>query len=142
MGTFKQKIFQSDKGYIIGLFKIKNTDMESMQDYVNKTITITGYFHELNENENYYFKGEETVHPKYGFQFNVKEYERVKPEDKDGIVEFLSSDLFPGIGEKFAQKIVDVLGDKALDVILENPNNINNNQNTKRTTLKTLKTLS
>ena len=56
MGTFKQKIFQSDKGYIIGLFKIKNTDMESMQDYVNKTITITGYFHELNENENYYFK--------------------------------------------------------------------------------------
>lgn len=124
MGTFKQKIFQSDKGYIIGLFKIKNTDMESMQDYVNKTITITGYFHELNENENYYFKGEETVHPKYGFQFNVKEYERVKPEDKDGIVEFLSSDLFPGIGEKLAQKIVDVLGDKALDVILENPNNL------------------
>ena len=118
MGNFRQIIFQSDKGYIIGLFKVKDTDIETMKDYVNKLITITGYFHELIENENYYFKGEESFHPKYGFQFNVKEYERVKPEDKDGIVEFLSSDLFPGIGEKLAQKIVDVLGEKALDEIL------------------------
>ena len=122
MGNFRQTIFQSDKGYIIGLFKVKNTDIESMKQYVNKLITITGYFHELIESENYYFKGEEAFHPKYGFQFNVKEYERVKPEDKDGIVEFLSSDLFPGIGEKLAEKIVDVLGDKALDEILEDKN--------------------
>lgn len=119
MGNFRQTIFQSDKGYVIGLFKVKNTDIDSMKEYINRTITITGYFHELSENENYYFKGEEAFHPKYGFQFNVKEYERVKPEDKDGIVEFLSSDLFPGIGEKLAQSIVDVLGDKALDLILE-----------------------
>lgn len=124
MGNFRQTIFQSDKGYIIGLFKVKNTDIESMKAYVNKLITITGYFHELIENENYYFKGEEVFHPKYGFQFNVKEYERVKPEDKDGIVEFLSSDLFPGIGEKMAQTIVDVLGDKALDIILEDKSNL------------------
>lgn len=118
MGNFRQTIFQSDNGYIIGLFKVKDTDIESMKDYINKLITITGYFHELTINENYYFKGEEAFHPKYGFQFNVKEYERVKPEDKDGIVEFLSSDLFPGVGEKLAQKIVDVLGEKAIDEIL------------------------
>ncbi len=118
MGNFRQTIFQSDKGYIIGLFKVKDTDIETMKEYINKLITITGYFHELTINENYYFKGEESFHPKYGFQFNVKEYERVKPEDKDGIVEFLSSDLFPGVGEKLAQKIVDVLGEKAIDEIL------------------------
>jgi len=124
MGNFRQTIFKSDKGYIIGLVKVKNTDIESMKEHVNKLITITGYFHELIENENYYFKGEEAFHPKYGFQFNVKEYERVKPEDKDGIVEFLSSDLFSGIGEKMAQSIVDILGDKALDVILEDKNSL------------------
>ncbi len=122
MGTFKQTIFQSDNGYIIGLFKIKDTDIDAMKSYINKMITITGYFHELNQNENYYFKGEETIHPKYGFQFSVKEYERVKPEDKDGIVAFLSSSLFNGIGEKMAQRIVDVLGDKALDKILDDRN--------------------
>ncbi len=118
MGTFRQKIFSSDNGYVIGLVKIKDTDLDAMKDYVNKVITITGYFHELNENENYYFKGEETVHPKYGFQFNVSSYERVKPEDRDGVVAFLASDLFPGIGEKMAEKIVNTLGDKALDEIL------------------------
>ena len=124
MGNFRQTIFQSDKGYIIGLLKVKNTDIDSMKEYVNKLITFTGYFHELIENENYYFKGEEAFHPKYGFQFNVKEYERVKPEDRDGIVEFLSSDLFPGIGEKVAQSIVDILGDNALELILEDKSNL------------------
>lgn len=124
MGNFRQVIFESDKGYIIGLFKVKKTDIESMKDYVNKTITFTGYFHELTINENYYFKGEESFHQKYGFQFNVKEYERVKPDDKDGIVEFLSSDLFKGVGEKLAIKIVETLGEQALELILEDKSNL------------------
>ena len=118
-GIFRQSIFRSDKGYIIGLLKVSETNIIEMQEYVNKTITFTGYFADLNENEKYIMYGEITNHPKYGFQFNVKESERVKPEDKDGIIEFLSSDLFKGIGEKIAQRIVDVLGDEALDLILE-----------------------
>ena len=117
-GTFRQTIFRSDKGYIIGLLKVHETNVIEMKDYVNRTITFTGYFAELNENEKYIMYGEITTHPKYGLQFNVKESERVKPEDKDGIVEFLSSGLFKGIGTKMAEAIVDVLGDKALDMIL------------------------
>ncbi len=124
MGTYKQSIFESDKGYVIGLFKVKDTDIESMKDYVNKLITFTGYFHELNEQENYYFFGEEVVHPKYGHQFKVDHYERVKPEDKDGIVEFLASDLFKGVGEKLAVSIVNTLGENALDRILEDKSNL------------------
>ena len=118
-GIFRQSIFKSDKGYVIGLLKILDTNIIEMKDYVNRTITFTGYFAELNENEKYIMYGEITNHPKYGFQYNVKECERIKPEDKDGIVEFLSSDLFKGIGEKMAKKIVDTLGDKTLDLILE-----------------------
>jgi helicase, putative, RecD/TraA family len=124
MGTYKQSIFTSDKGYIIGLFRIKDTDIESMKEYCNKTITFTGYFHELNENENYYFFGEDGFHPKYGFQFNVKNYERVKPEDKDGIVEFLCSDLFKGVGEKLAKSIVDILGSATLETILNDKSSL------------------
>ena len=52
VGTYKQSIFQSDNGYIIGLFKVKDTDLDDMKEYINKTITFTGYFHELNETEN------------------------------------------------------------------------------------------
>ena len=118
-GTFRQTIFRSDKGYIIGLLKVSETNIIEMQEYVNKTITFTGYFADLREFEKYIMYGEIINHPKYGFQFNVKESERIKPEDKDGIIEFLSSDLFKGIGEKMAERIVDALGDEALDLILQ-----------------------
>ena len=124
VGTYKQTIFKSDNGYVIGLFKVKDTDLEEMKAYVNKTITFTGYFHELNETENYYFNGEPSFHPKYGYQFNVTSYERVKPEDKDGIVEFLCSDLFKGVGEKLAINIVDTLGCDALNLIIQDRNSL------------------
>lgn len=124
IGTYKQSIFKSDNGYIIGLFRVKDTDIDSMKEYCNKTITFTGHFHELNENENYYFFGEQSFHQKYGFQFNVKNYERVKPEDKDGIVEFLCSDLFKGVGEKLALSIVNTLGQDTLDIILNDKSSL------------------
>ena len=47
-GKFKQMIFESDNGYKVGLFRIKETNQEEMEEYVNKTITFTGYFAELN----------------------------------------------------------------------------------------------
>lgn len=118
-GNYRKSIFHSEKGYVIGLFKIRETNMPSMQDYINKTVTFTGYFHELNEDDTYFFYGEEADHPRYGFQFQVTHYERIKPEDKDGLVEFLSSDLFSGIGEKMAKTIVETLGENALNAILE-----------------------
>lgn len=118
-GTYRKSIFQSPQGYVIGIFKVRETDDESLKDYINKTITFTGYFHESTEEDHYIFYGEGIEHPKYGFQFQVSGYEKVKPEDKDGVIAFLSSDLFPGIGEKQATLIVETLGEKALDKILE-----------------------
>ena len=123
-GTYKRSIFTSDKGYVIGLFKLLETDNNEFVNFINKTITFTGYFHELNEDDNYIMYGEDIVHPKYGLQFNVSEYERIKPEDKDGIVAFLASDLFKGIGEKVASLIVEHLGDNTLNKILEDINNL------------------
>lgn len=117
-GNYKHSIFSSEKGYIIGLFKIKETNIKEMQDRVNRVVTFTGYFHELNTDDTYLFFGEPTTHPKYGFQFNVSSYERVKPEGKDAVVEFLSSDLFKGIGKTQAKAIVDTLGENALEEIL------------------------
>ncbi len=124
LGTYRQSIFESNNGYVIGLMKVKDTDIDAMKDYINKIVTFTGYFQELNEQENYYFFGKEDFHPKYGFQFKVENYERVKPADKDGIVAFLSSNLFKGVGEKLAISIVDTLGESALDRILEDKNNL------------------
>lgn len=123
-GNYRKSIYQNDSGYCIGIFKIKETNDEEIIDYLGRTITFTGYFHELNEEDTYLFYGELVQHERYGEQFQVSRYERVLPEEKDGIVEFLSSGLFRGIGEKKAQKIVEVLGPDTLKIILENPENL------------------
>lgn len=121
-GIFKKIIFKSDKGFIIGLIKVRETNSEELEAYVNKTITFTGYFHQLDLDDAYIFYGESMNHPKYGFQFQVNSYEKIKPADRDGIIEFLSSDLFPGVGKSIATTITETLGNDALNIILDDEN--------------------
>ncbi len=121
-GIFKRSIFSTDKGYIVGIMKVKETNDKEIEMYIDKTISFTGYFHELEVDEMYKFVGESTIHPKYGFQYSVSSYERIKPSDKEGIILFLSSDLFKGIGEKMATKIVEKLGNNAIDRIISDEN--------------------
>ena len=123
-GNYSRSIYENGAGYYIGLFKVKETNSDVLSDYVGKTITFTGYFHELNDTDTYMFYGKLVNHPKYGEQFQVDSYERCKPEEKDSIIEFLTSGLFKGIGEKKAKQIVDVLGKSTLKIILEEPNNL------------------
>ena len=124
-GKYKRSIYKSDNGYVIGLFKISETNNEDLKEYINKTITFTGYFTELNLDDFYLFYGEIVNNPKYGMQYQVSEFERLKPSDKEGLVAFFSSDLFDGIGPKMALKIVEYLGNDAIDKILEDANCLN-----------------
>ena len=122
-GNLKKILFSGDNGYLVGLFKITEAD-DRNGDVINQTITFTGYFHELNEIDTYILYGKFIFHQKYGEQFQAENYERCVREDKDSIVEFLSSGLFKGIGEKKAKKIVDVLGNDTLKIILDTPDNL------------------
>ncbi|MEG1900518.1 MAG: ATP-dependent RecD-like DNA helicase [Bacilli bacterium] len=120
-GQFRRTIFGGASGYLVGLFKIKEVDDIN---YINKTITFTGYFDNLNDRDTYIFNGEFVHHDKFGNQFNVSSYEKVLPTDKDSIVEFLSSGMFKGIGEAKAHKIVNIMGKTTLDAILNNPDSL------------------
>ncbi len=124
-GKYTKLIFKNDStGYTIGLFKVLDTDSQKLNDYINRTITFTGYFHELNEIDTYMFYGNLVSHEKYGEQFCVTKYDRCPIEEKNSIIEFLTSGLFKGIGEKKAKAIVDVLGNDTLKIILESPDNL------------------
>ena len=123
-GNYRKSIYENATGYVIGLFRVVDTNDEELAEYIGRTITFTGYFHELNEQDTYMFYGKKVIHQKYGEQFQVDNYERVKPEEKDAIIDFLTSGLFKGIGDKKAKAIVDVLGNDTLKIILENPNNL------------------
>lgn len=65
--------------------------------------------------------GRWTTHPAHGPQFEFDLFEVLPPSDKSGLVKYLSSDKFHGIGEKLAERIVDKLGDNAIDEILQHP---------------------
>ena len=121
-GIYQRTIFVSEKNYYIGVCKVIDTDNKEWMVYKNKPFTITGYFPELKIDETYKFYGDIVEHPKYGNQLSCVNYERVKPEGKDGLIEFLSSDLFSGIGISMAEKIVDKLGEDCLDKILLDKN--------------------
>ena len=123
-GQYKKDIFKSETGYVIGLFKVMETNDEDIEIYLNKTITFTGYFPELNDIDTYIFYGKLVVHDRYGEQFQVEHFEKLLPDQKDSIVTFLSSGIFKGIGEQKAKKIVKVLGKDTLKVILENKENL------------------
>lgn len=122
-GKYKSSIFESETGYKVGLFRVKESNTE-LDDIINKTITFTGYFHELNTEDTYNFYGKYVFHERYGYQFQVSSYERVEPEGKDAVVEFLTSSFVKGCGEKTAKKIVEVLGDNAIALIKEDKNNL------------------
>ena len=83
-------------------------------------ITVSGYFPKLVSHKTYRFNGSLTQHPKYGWQFQATSYDSVTVRGKSSLVHYLSSDIFEGIGQKTAEKIVETLGENAIDVILRN----------------------
>ncbi|MFS7259502.1 ATP-dependent RecD-like DNA helicase [Carnobacterium divergens] len=95
--------------------------VETNSTFKEKEIVVTGSFGQIQEEEVYRFYGKLTDHPKFGLQFNAERYQQERPTSAAGVVSYLSSDKFPGIGKKTAESIVDALGEYAIDEILQNP---------------------
>ncbi|MGR3765149.1 SF1B family DNA helicase RecD2 [Rossellomorea sp. NS-SX7] len=94
---------------------------ETNHSYEEKEAVITGHFPRIYEEETYVFYGRFQEHPKFGMQFHAKHFKKEIPQTTQGVVHYLSSDLFKGIGKKTAEKIVEHIGENAISKILENP---------------------
>lgn len=57
------------------------------------------------------------IDPKHGRQFAVEKFTYELPHDKEGIVQFLSSGVLPGIGQVFAKRIADHFGESTIHVL-------------------------
>ena len=82
-------------------------------------VTVRGNMPLVNLGDELKIEGEIDYHPKYGEQINAYKVERVIPRTPDQIIRYLSSGIIPFIGEKTAQKIVELFGEKALEIIQE-----------------------
>ena len=124
-GKLKKIIYHNENnGYLVALFRIKETDEEILQDKINKTITITGLFNDVNLDINIKLFGKYARNEKFGYQYMVDNYEIIKPTTKEAIIEFLTSSFVESCGTKTAQKLVDYYGEKTLDKIKEDKENI------------------
>ena len=123
-GKIKHLIFESTSGYKVGLIRVKETNDPEMEDFINKTVTFTGYFADLTMDYVYVLEGSLVYTEKYGYQYKVENYHYQEVEGKDAVIEFLASPLVKGCGEKTACDIVETLGEDALKKIKESYTNL------------------
>lgn len=90
-----------------------------IQEGKEDIITATGILPSYEEDRLYRFHGEYVEHVKYGMQFQIHSIETLLPNEKEGMIRFLSGVQFPGIGKKTAEKIVSLLGEDCLTLIRE-----------------------
>ncbi len=121
LGNIRKIIYQSNNSpYKVGIFKVRETNDDELDSYIDKIISFTGSFSEINDNVDYVFYGKLVSHPKYGIQYQVENYEIKEPNDLDSLILYLSSGLFKGIGLKTAKKIVERFGTNTIDTIKNN----------------------
>ncbi len=114
MEQFNAKVIKivfhnQDNGYTIA--RVKNN---------LGNLSVKGYFSVV-EHRTYEFSGEMDEDPTYGpylLVSSVKEYIDVS---ENGIINYLSSDLFTGVGKSSARKIYQHFGDKTIDILKQDP---------------------
>lgn len=117
-GKVAATFFESNDSFFkVLLVKISETNIS---DWHEDEIVITGNFADIAEENEYQFFGVLVDHPKYGKQFKADNYHSTVPTSKEGLVEYLSGDNFPGVGKQTAKKMVDILGVNLITDVLDN----------------------
>lgn len=107
-GTISTVIFRNDDFLIARLI-----------EEGNREIIITGSMYGVDKGEKIAVQGKWVNHPKFGQQFEVERWEKPIPDTEENIIAFLSSDFIKGCGKVTAKRIVEKLGSKAIDIMME-----------------------
>ena len=83
----------------------------------DENVVVVGYFDTPKKEDLIRYYGEYKDHIKYGKQFVIEQYEKVLPNDNEGIIRYLSSSTFKGVGTATAKIVVDTLGKDCLELI-------------------------
>src|SRR5215207_9098515 len=84
-------------------------------------VTVVGHLSQAVAGEYVEASGEWVTDRNHGLQFKAEELRSTPPHTTEGVAKYLGSGLVKGIGPKYARKIVDVFGDKTLDIIDRSP---------------------
>lgn len=117
--------YKDDTGYTVAIlevdYKDKNIAMKKAK-IIGNTIPVVGFFdRKPNIHEEYVLKGEFIRDSNYGLQFKINSYKRKLIANEEGIISYLSSEMFPGIGPKIAKIIIENIGEDCLLKIKNDP---------------------
>lgn len=119
-GTITRRIFyNADNGYCV---LAVNSGVRI--DGVEQDYKLSGHMASVREGDEYKFTGQWTNHPKYGPQFKFTEAELILPTGAAGLAKYLSN-ITSGVGIVKAKKIVETLGEDALEQLKANPEILN-----------------
>lgn len=108
-GVVERLTYHSEEsGYTVARLKAPRT---------RDLITIVGSFADIQAGQTLQLQGIWRDHPKYGSQFQVKQYKETKPATLTGIEKYLGSGLIKGVGPVTAKRIVAHFGLNTLDII-------------------------
>ncbi len=118
-GTIKAILFYDEESRftITKITVTESSTADKLFSLADEEKTVKGNLPDPKKGEHIRFHGCYENHPEYGSQFRFERYERLKEASVEGIVEYLSSGLFPGVGEKSARRIVETLGKEAIQKI-------------------------
>ena len=110
-GIIKKITFRNEaNAYTVAVLKTKTEE-----------ITVVGTLPFVNEGDSVDLEGDYTVHATYGEQFKVTSFEKATPSDTASILRYLSSGAIRGVGPSTARNIVERFGDRALEIIENEP---------------------
>ena len=113
IGTLEKILYSNpENGFIIGTFLTENTI---------RPVTVKGIVYNNVVHETLNLKGNWENHKIYGRQFSFREFMPVAPKSEEGMIRFLSSEIFKGIGKKTAQRIVNKFGNDTFKIIDSSP---------------------
>ncbi|MFC1975324.1 ATP-dependent RecD-like DNA helicase [Chloroflexota bacterium] len=101
-------IYQNDDGFIVASFEPHGQLLP---------VRIVGSMIGLVVGMELLISGRWTVHPQHGEQFRVENYALERPSTEEGLIRYLGSRLFPGIGRRTAKNIVARFGLDTLAVL-------------------------
>ena len=111
-GTVERIVFQNEEnGFSIVVLHIT----------AKKSVIAKGYFPNLYPGERVECRGTWVFHKKFGNQFQVTTCSSKVPTSVIGLKKYLSSGLIKGIGPVYAEKLVNLFGEKTLEVIDKTP---------------------
>ncbi len=113
-GTVEEIIYNNESnGYTVGIIE---TD--------DDVVTFTGLFSSISLGEQIEVEGDWKDHPRYGKQFEVKNYKIIMPDSIEGIKKYLASGLIKGVGNATASKIVEEFGEDTFNILQYHPEEI------------------